>query len=63
MRPNDDDVAAAASGSGRHTRLRAAGQAIELICREIGDRAALVLLWDRFEQIAAKSKEDSASRG
>ncbi len=63
MRPTDDDVAAAASGSGRHARLRAASQAIELVCREIGPNASLVLLWDQFERVAAKLEEDNASRG
>ena len=58
LRPTDDDVAASASGTGRHSRIKAAGQALELICQAIGPNAALVLLWDQFERVAARLEED-----
>ena len=52
----------ATAGGGRRTQqITAASAAIWLIARQIGRNAALVVLWDAFERVAAATIEEDWS--
>jgi hypothetical protein len=54
----EDDIAAAASGSTRQSRIKAASKAISLIAEELGMQVAVVLLWSAFEECCARMEKD-----